>query len=307
MTTAPKDGIVMWGPHGSGKTCFLGALSKALSDISTANQLLDYRLSWAEKDGDHPLETGRAHLADVPDRWRSEYSEATEYHLHREYVFRCIRKRDRSEVARIYINAFDSKGSNLIAAVDPENPAGDSIVLSYLQEYNSYLVVFDLNELMNDRRANQLALGSLHNLCRYIGGKNEDGMVSNNGPRYNLAICLNKMDLIDMRWHDPGVIYHMTFGEPVSNLAHYHQTRVNTRVFATSVMGFYHRDLTEVSNFNGKDGPLVDERWMPWNVQAPFLWILGLMDSHLRQRESNWLTPLLTRQNSTPYFVEPYF
>jgi len=94
--------------------------------------------------------------------------------------------------------------------------------------------------------------------------------------RPHIAICLTKIDLLssDLINREPLEILHTVFGDEIYNIIVSHP---NTKVFATSAMGFITSDDGVKPNCDYRNGELLDsEKWEPFGVEFPFFWLFEI-------------------------------
>lgn len=300
--------LILWGPKASGKTSFLGAFAKTLSYISVNNLKHDYRLFWYDPNAAGPYSTSLPNWNhEVSPNWSSEYEESTDTNTqgHKRYEFQCLSRENNTVLDRYKIGAFDAGGDDLLSAVNPNSQYVDPIVRAYIDSSNSIIAIFDLEELINNDASRQSNLEALRNLLHYVSsthGSNADG------GNVNLAICMNKIDLIDLRWENPEIIYHIAFKEPLQNLERYYRGKLNVKVFASSVMGFFEHNFSEYSNYNrDKRRPRFVDVWTPWNVHAPFFWIFEQWSRNKNQDTRQWLRSFLRQNENKSFYFRPFF
>lgn len=236
--------IMIWGLSGVGKTTFIHALPREMSMFPNVG--LRFKL-----EGDLPIMA------------------PTEFGEDLSFQFK-ISKVESGEIVREYaLSLYDDKGDAMKRAL--EDIDSDSIILSYIRLAKGIIVLIDPTLILNDLNHKRELIRLIQNLINLLR-KRED--------RPSVAICMNKMDLLNSRWNDPEIFFEICFGSAWRDLkANILSSRnIDFRLFLVSAAGFVRDGLyREYSNFlNNKIE--VEDAWRPWNVSAPFFWIFSRFD-----------------------------
>lgn len=117
-----------------------------------------------------------------------------------------------------------------------------------------------------------------------------------NGQRRNLAVCMTKSDLLNLRG-DALSIFEKRYGLNMVRLLERYANQHNIEVFTTSAVGYIKKGDRVVPNF--ENGLIGDEKlWRPVNTASPFFWIFEQIE---RERLSKrWI---LLRNDQIKYYI----
>jgi GTPase SAR1 family protein len=236
--------IIIWGLSGVGKTTFIHALPREMSMFPNVG--LRFNLE-----------------GDLPVMAPTEFGEDLNYQFQ-------ISKVESGELIREYaLSLYDDKGDAMKSAL--EDIDSNSIILSYIKSAKGIIVLIDPTLVLNDLNHKRELVKLIQNLIKLLRQRRDCPSV---------AICMNKMDLIDARWKDPEKYFEICFDsawrEIKGNILS--SKNVDFRLFLVSAAGFVHDGLCrEYSNFLNNNIAAKDG-WRPWNVSAPFFWIFSHFD-----------------------------
>jgi GTPase SAR1 family protein len=258
LIDSKKEQVVVWGSVGSGKSWLLAALSASFYKYNSSDML--YSIQSGERE-------------DHIDPFTTPYSPPPTSHPILEHYQFARRFRNTGITHKI------SSQKHRIMVWDTQGGAADS---------------YDYSESQNEilQSADYLIFTLDHTLITYLNkdeGKEKQLSVlkrvfdtwktskPQNRPR--IAICLTKIDLLPLDIIDlePLEILHTVFGNEIYNLI---INNPNTKVFATSAMGFITDKDGVKANYN--QGELLNlDKWEPFGVEYPFFWLFEIrtMDS----------------------------
>jgi len=269
MAQSYSQKIILWGAQGVGKSTFINALSRELPFLFPGLEL----------DGGEELPP-----LEQPTHSGREY----------QYRFRILNKN--GEVEKIYnLGFYDDKGGEMEkVALDIDEI--DSFIKSYVQgSAKGIIVLFDPN-LMNDMEKRQKSARMMKGLLKLLSQRSDNCF---------LAVCMNKMDTLDVRWSVPETVFELCFGDSWGTIKKSMANTKNVAVkyFLTSAAGFVKGSSVEYSNFFDEK-IAVEHSWRPWNVSAPFFWIF----ENFEERESlPWYATFLGKDEKNNSFLPPFF
>jgi len=273
--------LMMFGGVGSGKTLMIHALSRSLHHLSgKEGNLSAYEIK--ETLGSSAQETSRTKI--VPWYWQPiEASGQRHTEDFKETHYQMEYKAGQSVPTKYEFSVFDGRGV-LFMNILTSNLRDD--VLKSLENVDGVIALLAVDQLSSRM------LDELEMLARVMVEQKEKQMPARVEPKTwpsrkplspkktKLAVCLHKMDLLNMRWGHPDQMFRAVFGN-VWNETKLRLEKVSSLEicpFVTSSLGFYLplHDPCELPNSVSADGRQIKfpEKWLPWNVEHPFLWIL---------------------------------
>ncbi len=263
--------ILVWGPHGVGKTTLISALA--------------CELSWLNNNSD---DGSRYELLDqggysVRNFWKDDYSFPTQ--SPKDYVYRFRGTVTNSDFDSIehQIAVFDDKGSTLIESL---SESSNGIAKLSMKNARFLIAIVDPTIILESQK---LSILEAHN-SSFLVKKAEYldylrqliSILSQNKSEHRyIAICLSKMDLLELRWHDPKIIVELCFGESFLNDINWQKSHnITVKYFSTSAYGFFwDSNYNEYPNFDISTGkPKFKDEWRPWNVTSPFFWMFNQIE-----------------------------
>jgi GTPase SAR1 family protein len=259
--------ILVWGLSGVGKTTFINALPRELSLFPEAGLRF-------EMHGELPV------------------LEPTQHGDELDYKFK-VSDQKGIILKEYFLGIYDDKGDSMKnALLDIDN---DTFILSYVKSSKGIIAILDPIMLLNNPAQRQELVKLIQNLLKILNQRNDHP---------SLALCLNKMDVLQTRWGSPETVFEMCFdsswGAIKSNIAS--SKNVLIELFLVSATGFVRDNMyREFPNFSGA-GIAVEDRWRPWNASAPFFWIFNNLD---KPSPSPWFS-LWSKSEVQPYPL-PFF
>jgi hypothetical protein len=277
--------LMMFGMTGSGKTLMVHALARSLRRLSGQEER-DLAYSVKEVLGSSSSEQEKT--KPVPDRWqpieasgqRGDDFVETRYRIH---------KKEKGKAEKYEFSMFDGRG---VLFKDILNSPMKDMVLKAFEKADGVIALLPVDNI------NSATLDELEMLADVMIDQKpkQKETIQNSSwlPRNiqktipavsesKLAICLHKIDLLNVRWSKPEQVFQVVFGnawsESLRRIQNKHGVNIAIRFFVTSSLGFAQtlHNPCEIPNsvsMDGRDQIKYPDEWSPWNVEHPFLWIL---------------------------------
>ena len=322
--------VAFWGPQKSGKTWFLKALGRAITNCDALDPNFLYGISDLRNDD----ENDSGMFSDFPS---NDEIGSAEYFWK---IYRRPRKYNPEECVSThthYVLFSEINGSSaldlddsakiafrdahlLIVFLDPtiltesngdneslilqssnkekfeyENDDEDIDVSSLFRESNTFLDVEPSppqNSGKNPTKLNkQQYLHYIKNLFDYLRNTNAK-------PR--IAICLTKVDQIRLDLK-PGIVIPALFGQEMDALIRKNQSRFDLNIFMISSTG-YQSTKSREANFNPSSRLLkVPEEWIPYQVERPVFWHLEKVENQKLSQTTSFFGRFFVNSNKQKY------
>ena len=248
--------ITVWGLKGVGKSSMVEILPKDLDMLARTSGL---KFDIHKIDGENRTRARSPVQSQEPN---SKFA-YTQYE---------ISIADSKKSGKTYLlSLFDDKGDAMEGALkEPEKDEFKLITQNIMGAHGVVAIVDPLNAILNKKSKYLIEL--LDEMIYKLDQRQE---------KTSLAICLNKADLIELRWKKPEVMFEMVFGPSWRSFQYMMKNvkNVNVKIFSVSTTGFGYNSRSE-SLPNYYMGKMIDvDVWQPWNVYAPFLWMFSQFES----------------------------
>lgn len=264
-------GVWMFGLTGVGKTRMINAMTRGFEQISDSASPKAYSLYHTQSSDDlksQPI------LVPISTDW--EQMQATTNPYQDRYVLK-IHQRGRLQ-QEYNIDIFDIPGG--MAENQSYWNTEKDLFEKIISHTKGTLIVLD---------PKHRSLAPALNLMEYVSQLHQPKSASTFPfsrrvkPIYKMALCLNKVDRLNLRWRDPEKAFEIVFGADWLKITQKSQNQyvnIQIRPYLTSSLGF-------ISDIQGKEHPnqilakeknieslVYPDEWLPWNITQPLLWIL---------------------------------
>lgn len=240
--------IVVWGVKGVGKSSMIRILRKDMETLTHSLSNYKFRVKNRAKNP-------------------TELPEATQKF---EYTSYEIQIDGPKQYNRNYeLSIFDDSGDAMENALKNLNDDKYELITSNLDTAQGVVAIIDPITAIDEK--NRSLVDLLDEMIFRLDQRQEEVL---------LAICLNKVDTLELRWKDPEVMFELVLGSSWRKLKQSIASVKSVKIafFSMSTTGYYVSRKETVPNFYGNE--LVDANiWQPWNVYAPFLWMFNQFDS----------------------------
>jgi hypothetical protein len=276
--------VLVWGPHGVGKTALISALACEMSWLNN-NSEDGSKYELLDQDGQV-----------VKNFWMDDYAFPTQYP--RDYIYKFKGNFPNRSLKAIehQITVFDDKGSTLVETLsDLSNGIARLSIKNsrFLIAIIDPTIVFESQKLSMLKSSDPAFLVKRSDYLDYLR-RLISIMGQNTSERRYIAICMSKMDLLELRWKDPKILVELCFGESFLNDINWHKRHnIVVQYFSTSAYGFFwDSNYNEFPNFDITSGmPKFKEEWRPWNVTAPFFWMFNQIEQETLNTTADYPGP----------------
>lgn len=97
-------------------------------------------------------------------------------------------------------------------------------------------------------------------------------------PERHLAICVTKIDQLNVQGRDPWQVVEIFFGADMHRLLKSYASKMHIEVFCVSAAGYLDAYRQQPNYDPGTHGLLSPERWQPFAVETPFFWLFRYLE-----------------------------
>lgn len=274
--------IVIWGIKGVGKTLMIKTLPRELELLSGVDTV---KFKIKELEGN----------AKTTPRTLKEFPEPTSKYIYTIYEI-TVEDTNQKTLTTQLLSTFDDRGDAMRDALLNPDDSEFRLINQNIDTAFGIIALIEPEYLIK-KEERQKTLDLLEELIRRIGGREKE---------IYIAICINKIDRLDLRWKNSEVIFEVLFGSGWRNLKSLiiNYKNIKASFFVISAVGYYANSREEtIPNYYAPEPNLVDEDiWRSWNVSAPFFWIL----KEIEIKQPNTFLSYLINPKGTTY-PKPFF
>lgn len=97
-------------------------------------------------------------------------------------------------------------------------------------------------------------------------------------PERHLAICVTKIDQLNVQGRDPWQVVEIFFGADMHRLLKSYASKMHIEVFCVSAAGYLDAYRQQPNYDPGMHSLLSPERWQPFAVETPFFWLFRYLE-----------------------------